>query len=658
AAVTSARAAKDERRYHADAAVRQAADAAAARTRYTIATAAASRVAAAFPADVPTANVTAGEVTPASDKGAVAPTAPATDLPAAVAAALTGQAGRPVRAVVLLTDGRQTTDGDPAALTAVAAAAVPVFPVKLTATAPPADVAVAGVDVPPRAFVGETVPVAVRIRSDAAGPAALDVRLAVEGQPPQQKKVTLDDGGRGAAEFGVKAEAAGTLVLSVTFDKVGDEQVVTNNVAHRRVRVLADKLKVAAYAGAPAWDFQYLRNALQRSAWASAQDAVLATGGRLPLTPKEIAEQDVVVLADVPAAAVDDAQWDALNQLVAERGGSVIFMPGDVGRLAEYAARPLAQSLLPYRAEVKPAWRVWPGERSGLRVVPAEGRADALPLAEAPAESAKRWQALPPVFRVLSPPALKLNARPLLIEAESKSPVVIESRVGRGRSIFVGVNETWRWRYKVGERDQDRFLTGLVRYAVDAPYAARDGGVALDVEKAAVAPGEAVRVRAKVLGDEGLPVAGPPTVVRVTPSGDAARAGDGGAAVAAVPLTESDAPGRFTGTLSDLPAGTYEVSIEAAGKRVALPLIVETTTERELVDLSGGDAMPKRLAESTGGAVFDVEDLERLPALLASAGDPRSRILERPLWDGPWVYGIVLACLGTEWALRKRFGLA
>jgi hypothetical protein len=55
--------------------------------------------------------------------------------------------------------------------------------------------------------------------------------------------------------------------------------------------------------------------------------------------------------------------------------------------------------------------------------------------------------------------------------------------------------------------------------------------------------------------------------------------------------------------------------------------------------------------------VLDVTDLHRLPALIDAAGDPRARTIEQPLWDGPWLFGLVLVCLVTEWALRKRAGL-
>ena len=85
----------------------------------------------------------------------------------------------------------------------------------------------------------------------------------------------------------------------------------------------------------------------------------------------------------------------------------------------------------------------------------------------------------------------------LLLERDSKSAVLTDSRVGSGRVMFFGADETWRWRAKIGERDQDRFWLQLLRYAVEEPYALHDGDVAFDLDRLNVAPGEAVRARVR-----------------------------------------------------------------------------------------------------------------------------------------------------------------
>jgi hypothetical protein len=66
----------------------------------------------------------------------------------------------------------------------------------------------------------------------------------------------------------------------------------------------------------------------------------------------------------------------------------------------------------------------------------------------------------------------------------------------------------------------------------------------------------------------------------------------------------------------------------------------------------------RKLADVSGGQFLRLDQVQTLPARLQSAGDPRLRFAELPLWDSPYLFCAVLGCLGIEWALRKHVGLA
>ena len=229
------------------------------------------------------------------------------------------------------------------------------------------------------------------------------------------------------------------------------------------------------------------------------QDYILEGAATLGLTREQILDQDVILLSAVHESMLSAAQWQAIRDFIATRGGSVIVIGSDESVLAEYAANESLNDLIPYRARQNPRWRTWPGEDAFFRLVPAPGtdKVDAIKLADTPAESKRRWEQLPAMFHFMALPELKPNAQVLLIERDSNSAVLTDSRVGAGRVVFFGANETWRWRTKIGERDQDRFWLQLLRYAVEEPYALRRGNVAFDVDPLNVSTGEAVRVRAR-----------------------------------------------------------------------------------------------------------------------------------------------------------------
>ena len=180
-------------------------------------------------------------------------------------------------------------------------------------------------------------------------------------------------------------EQPGDQLLTVSVPAGGDEATAENNRVRRWVKVLPEKIRVGAYAGTPGWDFQYLRSALSRRPWFDLDAGVLdVQSPKLPLTPQQIGALDVLVLADVPVAALDTGQWDAVYTLVEKRGGSVVLLAGDALAAADYADQPFARALLPWPAQVRPAWRVWPGNRPITRAARGRSRTTSLPPLDRP----------------------------------------------------------------------------------------------------------------------------------------------------------------------------------------------------------------------------------------------------------------------------------
>jgi hypothetical protein len=123
-------------------------------------------------------------------------------------------------------------------------------------------------------------------------------------------------------------------------------------------------------------------------------------------------------------------------------------------------------------------------------------------------------------------------------------------------------------------------------------------------------------------------------------------------------MTGTDAgTGHFEARLTDLVAGRYELSLDVPDGPT-IPFFVEPDTAREMLDVSADPGFMKQMAEATGGTYTTLESLQELPQRLLAAGDARYGVARRSLWDSPQLFLFVLACLGTEWALRKRFGLA
>jgi hypothetical protein len=576
------------------------------------------------------------------------------DLTGGLRSAIAQTRGQPLAAIVLLSDG-QPVGGDAFLPSAVSAAGVPIFPVYCAnpADLPLRDVSVSGLSVPNNCFVGETLTARVELRSSQSSGSVANVSVAVDEKAPTSRPALLLDRPV-TVEFPVKFDAPGVHRLTAGIPAAPEAATDENKHLQRWVKVFSDKVHVGLYAGSAGWDFQYVRNALTRTSWVDLTSGLFSNGSaRLNLSPDEILKLDLLVLFDVPVSALSDQQWDAVNRLVNERGGSVIFVAGDEHLPGEYAGQELASSLLPYPVGQRPVWRVWPGSDPGFYLEPAAGamQSDALKLIDT-GPVADRWGVLPAMFRYLYIPNIKPNFSPLLVERDSGAPVLLEGRIGAGRSFFLGTTETWRWRYKVGETDQDRFWLQLIRHAADAPYAAHGNGVALDADAVTADPSATIHLRAKAWNPDGTPSTAETQQVDVITNEGIQR-------TVQLVIPEGGAAGHYQGTVNDLSPGSYVLRLASVDndQNAELPIHIAQNFEAEMANISGNPQFLRTLADSSGGTFLSLDQVGTLPDLIARGQSSQNLLTAQPLWDSYYLYFLVVACLAAEWAVRKRVGL-
>ena len=588
----------------------------------------------------------------AATQPSVEPADARTDVAGSVRAASDRMRGRRVQAIVLLTDGRQV-GGESTVASTLSGSGTPVYPIAIGSPAPP-DVSIFEVALPQRQFVGETTAIRVQLRGSGVKGQSVEVSVEAGGQRVA-KPVTFADP-IATVEFPLKFDAGGVHEVAVTVTPQGGEVTTVNNAIRRRVVATSDRATIALVGASASWDFQNVRRLLSRTPWATVEAEVLdAPGARWSVAPSDIAERSVVILHDVAVDHLASRQWDALYRLVAERGGSVVFVAGQNTASPQLIDSPLLTDLLPFRAGARPAWRSWPGEQPLFRFQPAarSGDMSMLKLSGGARPAAEDWLELPAVFQYLPVTELKPNTTPLLVERESGLAVLTDSRLGLGHVIFFGVNETWRWRHAKQTGEHDRFWLQLLRSNLEPAYAVRSGPLRLDVDRIAIEPGESIQVRAKI-GSADEPPPGQPAL-RVSVLRGGAPAGE------LTLVRDASGAGRYTGVLEDLTAGSYQLELRDPVNETAvatLPVHVEAEGESEMRDVSADHETLRRLAESTGGQFLTLSEWDTLPRRLRAAHQTGRQIEEQRLWDSPQLFAFVLGCLGIEWAMRKRLGLA
>ena len=633
------------------------------------------------------------------------PTADGTDLTAAISQAQRGERGE-VIAIVLLSDGQHNSGPTPGKLAReLGASGVPIYPIALGARPSPPDAAVLQVKAPTRNFykgVEGTLEVRVKIAGLPAG--EYPVTLHEEGNdaeiaPPQ----TLEHDGKdyvGDLRFTVTMDKVGTRTLTA---KIGvpqgvKEAIVTNNQLSTTVQVADDRVKLLLVDASARWEFHYLATMLQRdrlvepklllfeaprlqeSLSSEQLEKLGLPGNRWPTEPDALAEYGCIVLGDVDAKQLPLEQRQRLERYVGESGGTLIVISGK-------KAMPLGFPVTLPNGELDPLSKLLPIEKPQL-LSPVEGFALSLTRAGRetrfmeldpdPDDNSLLWAGHPrpwswAIAGQLKPGATALAswfdpslANQALTERERRHAVLARHNYGFGRVLFVGLDSTWRWRFRVGDLYHHRFWGQVIRWAAsDKPLAIGNEWLRFGMPQPVVAPGEPVDLTVRLTEKLG-PI--PPNLlaaarVLALPS----ETNHSEKTVALVPLNRAPArPRVLEASVPDLPPGLYAVELaipewadktQADGKPLRLTFRVAPPESKEMLHLETNTELLADLASSSGGRLFAVHEAGQLRDLLTS----RSRVtLERQpvkLYQGWWMLPVVVTLLGLEWLLRKRAGL-
>jgi uncharacterized membrane protein len=583
-----------------------------------------------------------------------------------------------VVAAVLISDGATTTPLPPGAPDDDEGTALPIFTVGVGEAGAVADREVRDVVVSDVSVVDSLADVAATVVSHGGRPETVDVRLLENGRPIDVRQVPLPGHSAQVREiFRVAPSRTAATVYTVEVAPGPNELTLDNNSGAVFVPVPGEPHPVLVLQGGPGFEHGFLTRVLGLDPGLDVDGVV--TKGRTPddqptfyvqgnaaRTPylldgfpsdaSRLFAYDVVVLGNMEADQLTRTQLDLLRAFVERRGGGLAVIGarsfGDRG----VVTTPLGDTI-PVEPRGGGAANAAAGAvgRDGVRITLTDaGRAHPLMqvgLDEAATEA--RWGELPSLAAASAVGPARPGAEVLATvagPAGDPQPLVAVQRVGRGRTFAFMGEGAWRWRMGLpsDDRTYETFWRQAVRWlAVQAP-----GRVHLEVGPLDTGTGAPLVVR--VVDEEYEPVADAGVTVRVREPGGTTRS------IAAVP--DAREPGTYRATF--LPAGdgvhTFEAEATAAGRTLGRHEIARLAggADPELVDPRRNDAVLQRLAEATGGALLQGRAIDEVGQRIRDAvATPVARTVQRDLWHNPWTFMLIVALLGLEWALRRRWGL-
>jgi len=576
-------------------------------------------------------------------------------------------------AVVVLTDGINTgEEADRLSLAAETAAArgVPLLNVGFGNPEPMADLAVTDTLVDEVAFIDDPINFKTRIRKtgDFSGKVQVQLKQVGNDAPLAKQEINLPAEGEPVpVELTFTPHAVGDLEFIVEVLPLEREFRLDNNQERRHVSVRNEKIRVLLVDSSPRYEYRYLKHLLEREKTIELasvlQDSApeYATEDRtalphFPVRKEELFNYDVLILGDILPDQIAASSLEQIREFVSEKGGGVVFIAGNRHNPRGFRGTPL-EALLPMELDdlkLTDADQSIP-DSSPVSLTP-EGRhgSGMFRLADTDPENQKVWEHLPPIFWFLLIEKLKSGAVPFASIAQSgpegpRLPLIIMQRFGAGKVLFHATDETWRWRFRVGDLYFGRFWVQTVRYLARSRLTSQDRQLQLIADRSQYELGEQVNLRAQFLDERLAPGGDAPVVVMIEKPGMPPRKVD---------LKRKNQSGSlFEAQVSQLAEGTYHafVTQPSVGKsppsadfRIEVPIREVSRLQMDLTELQSS-------ADKTHGRFLRWNEAENLPDLVPP-GRPVTLKSEDPitLWNH-W-FGLILfaVALTTEWILRKR----
>ncbi len=379
---------------------------------------------------------------------------------------------------------------------------------------------------------------------------------------------------------------------------------------------------------------------------------------------------DVLILGDVPPATLGKDNGEAVKRFVEEGGGLVViagrrFTPARyvetrLGRLlpVEFAAREFKVTPQTRTQPFKPVL-TYDGQQSPL-----------LSLADNSEENLRLWREElwkdreGQFYWHYPVTGLKAGATALLVHPEEKvgdgagdrpMPLIARQYGGRGEVLFLGIDETWRWRQDRGDKLTGRFWGQVVQQLGLPHLLGASRRVQMTLEGGEPTVGRRGAVKARLLSETYTPRTEPTVPATLTYLGN--QEGD--------PVSERTIqlraikaqPGEYRASLPNDTPGRYQLKVEGSAGQVPLEYRVELPPRHELETAGMAEDDLRAMAAASGGRFYREENLQTLPEKLESRQASFVLRQEVLLWN-PLTLVLFVLLITAEWVLRKFSNLS
>lgn len=571
----------------------------------------------------------------------------------------------PIGAVVLVSDGAENSGGiDLETINEIRRHQIPVHTIGVGHEKMVRDIELSDAQIPARALQDSRLSAVVSFRQ--SGYAGQKGKLTVRESGKvlaSQDVVFKRDGAQQTEAALFNAGTPGAKNLDISIDPMPGEENARNNKLTRVFDVSGQKPRILYVEGEPRWEYKFIRRAMEDDKTVELVTLLRTTQNKFyrqgisgpkeleagfPSTDEELFQYQAIMIGAVEAAWFTPAQQELLNRFVDKRGGGLIFLAGRTSFADGGWWREPFIGLLPVTL---------PDRKGTFHREPATaeltnaGRDSLITrIEENPDRNVERWTKLPYIagyqdIGVPKPGALSLA------KLKSGGELLVTQNYGRGRvAAFAGAG-TWRWQMlqPLEDRSHETFWQQFLRWSVTGT----PSQVQASLSKTMLADESKVRFRAEARDKSFAAASDAIVVARVIGPGGA------GSEVQMTPVpTES---GVFEAEYNADAEGSYVVEMVAKRGEDELGRDVATFRREDGVaenfHTEQNRELLEKLAQQTGGTFRGAADAAKLGNDISYSDAGITMRETKDLWNMPIVFLLVLALRGSEWMLRRKWGV-
>ncbi len=535
---------------------------------------------------------------------------------------------------------------------------IPVFTYGV-GTNSPRDVAIETIELPSVALAQDAVPVTVKINQQGMAGEKGKLIITMSGVKAIEKEFVFTEEDTQEITLPVIPSKPNEYQISATIETSADEIIDNNNSFSRGLRVLDSSLKVLMIESSPRWEFKYVQAMLLRErrieldCFLAGVDPIVARSDESPYidsfpeSREKLFSYDLIMFGDINPDQLPQNTIDNISSFVSDGGGSLVIMAGKRFTPSSYRNTAL-EKLIP--VELAPT-RLGGNTNNAQRPISLEITETGLKegflnLEEDPELAKQRWSKLPPIFWSVKTLSAKPAAKTYLTHPEGDHPIVAMQRYGAGEVLWIGTENTWRWRKNTGDLYHTRFWGQIVQRMAGRRLATGSRRSEIRSDRAVARTGDNFTVFARLLDENFIPREDE-TIEAILKESKSTSAGPKKVTLRAVP----GSPGYYRSEFTAGDPGRYQLSIgddELSG----IDLNVRDAN-REFSETAINERSLKELSDITSGYYFREEDLFQLPKIASIEPSKIKLRREANLWSSPLYLILLLIPITVEWFMRK-----